>query len=116
MTNNKKKKTGPEKAHTLCSKGVKVTKLYEPVSKKKVIPSSLSEFASTSSPAQSFGHSDMLLEFNGQQQEERTLTSMNMTNISETASISSETHDMLLDPPEQDDQQERPQNLAKPDN
>ena len=54
---NKKKKTGPEKTHTLCSKGAKVMKPYKPVLKKRTILESSLKNASTSSR-----HQNMLTE------------------------------------------------------
>src|ERR1044071_5852376 len=81
----KKKTTVPDKTHALRSKGVKVTKPYELVPKKIATPSSLSEFTSTSSLAQPSKPHEMSLEFT-EQQEERTLTSMNMAATSTTAS------------------------------
>src|ERR1044072_7293752 len=110
---HKKKKTVPEKTHSLRSRHANVTKPYEPVPRKRTLSSLPMDVISTSTPASSQGHGDNSLDTDEQQQgEPSALVTLAFT--AQDSSVSSETRDMLIDPLELDDQQQRQEILATP--
>ena len=102
MVNNKKKKT-IEKSHALRSKSTKVTKPYETPVSKRVTSNPTPVVGSTSSSA---SKKQKTVDFPLTSTFSDTFKAISSSSFTNSATnISSENSDMLIDPPEGDDQQ-----------